>query len=378
MKAPTPLTARFVETVTEPGRYGDGRGGHGLTLNVHRMLDGRISRSWIQRIRIGGRVTHLGLGAYPIVTLAEARRAALANRRTVAKGNDPRAGGVPTFADALDKVLDVQRPTWRDGGKSERQWRASLRDYAGPLMSKPVDAKEGPPKTFIGRPDTPLDECLRYTKWHTCDTTHRYDRFKDALRLFDGRDPEEAPKTSIAEALVDIGCGAGLFSWAFIDWAIRGGLTFTKLRKLRLYGLDHCEQYLRLSRDIRELVLGSPPDRPPVLHHRTGAPRSERVLSLSSTPTILRRYRTSVRQTEQSGVRTIITKITKDDIAALAAHRQALQPVSPAVRRDDKQQSVPVTVSTRFFQGTHLSCAERRHIRTTFCPTNWARGYTKT
>ena len=258
MKAPTPLTARFVETVTEPGRYGDGRGGHGLTLNVHRMLDGRISRSWIQRIRIGGRVTHLGLGAYPIVTLAEARRAALANRRTVAKGNDPRAGGVPTFADALDKVLDVQRPTWRDGGKSERQWRASLRDYAGPLMSKPVDAKEGPPKTFIGRPDTPLDECLRYTKWHTCDTTHRYDRFKDALRLFDGRDPEEAPKTSIAEAHVDIGCGAGLFSWAFIDWAIRGGLTFTKLRKLRLYGLDHCEQYLRLSRDIRELVLGSP------------------------------------------------------------------------------------------------------------------------
>ena len=139
MKAPTPLTARFVETVIEPGRYGDGRGGYGLTLNVHRMLDGRISRSWIQRIKISGRVTHLGLGSYPVVTLAEARRAALANRRTVAKGIDPRTGGIPTFAAALESVLAIQRDAWRDGGKSERQWRASLRDYAGALMSKPVD-----------------------------------------------------------------------------------------------------------------------------------------------------------------------------------------------------------------------------------------------
>ena len=138
MKAPTPLTARFVETVSEPGRYGDGRGGHGLTLNVHRMLDGRISRSWIQRIRVSGKVTHLGLGSYPVVTLAEARKASLANRRAVAKGIDPRTGGVPTFAAALDRVIAVHRDGWRNP-KSESQWRASLRDYAGPLMAKPVD-----------------------------------------------------------------------------------------------------------------------------------------------------------------------------------------------------------------------------------------------
>ena len=138
MKAPTPLTARFVETVSEPGRYGDGRGGFGLTLNVHRMLDDRISRSWIQRIAIAGKVTHLGLGSYPVVTLAEARKAALGNRRMTAKGTDPRTGGIPTFADALDKVIAVQAPTWRNP-KSEGQWRASLRDHAGALMSKPVD-----------------------------------------------------------------------------------------------------------------------------------------------------------------------------------------------------------------------------------------------
>ena len=134
------LTARFVNTVSDPGRYGDGRGGHGLILNVHRTLDGRVSKSWIQRVRIGARVTHLGLGSFPVVTLAEARKAALANRRTAAKGIDPRTGGVPTFAAALDAVLVIQAGVWRDGGKSENQWRASLRDYAGALMRKPVDA----------------------------------------------------------------------------------------------------------------------------------------------------------------------------------------------------------------------------------------------
>ena len=137
------LTARFVETVNAPGRYGDGgRGSRGLILNVHVQASGRISRSWIQRIRIGGRHTHLGLGSHPVVTLAEAREAAIANLRDVAKGIDPRTGGIPTFAEGLDAVLAIQRGAWRDGGKSERQWRASLRDHAGPLMRKPVDKIE--------------------------------------------------------------------------------------------------------------------------------------------------------------------------------------------------------------------------------------------
>ena len=139
MKSPTPLTARFVETVIEPGRYGDGRGGFGLILQVHRGTDGRISKSWLQRIRIDRKPTHIGIGVYPVVTLAEARRAALANARTVAKGDDPRAGGIPTFRMALDRVIDVMRPGWRNP-KSEAQWRASLRDHAAPLMEMAVDA----------------------------------------------------------------------------------------------------------------------------------------------------------------------------------------------------------------------------------------------
>ena len=139
MKAPATLNARFVETVTTPGRYGDGRGGYGLCLNVRRMTNGRTSKSWVQRIRPGGVPTYIGLGRYPFVTLAEARRLALANAINLSKGIDPRDGGIPTFAAALDRVLDVMRSTWRNP-KSEAQWRASLRDYAGALMPRPVDA----------------------------------------------------------------------------------------------------------------------------------------------------------------------------------------------------------------------------------------------
>ena len=77
-----PLTAAFVARVKTPGRYGDGgHGGLGLYLRVHRMKSGRVSKSWGQRIRVGGKPTNLGLGSYPVVTLREAREKALENRR---------------------------------------------------------------------------------------------------------------------------------------------------------------------------------------------------------------------------------------------------------------------------------------------------------
>ena len=48
---------------------------------------------------------------------------------------------MPTFEQALEEVLAIHRGSWRDGGKSEGQWRASLRDYAIPQLGRrPVDA----------------------------------------------------------------------------------------------------------------------------------------------------------------------------------------------------------------------------------------------
>ena len=118
-----------MRTINRPGRYGDGRGGHGLSLLVKPMANGRWSKTWSQRVKIGGKVTSVGLGSYPVITLAEARARALENARAVAAGKDPRTGDAPTVAEAWEEVIRLRRPSWRDGGKSENQWRASFRDY---------------------------------------------------------------------------------------------------------------------------------------------------------------------------------------------------------------------------------------------------------
>ena len=129
------LSAAFVRKVSEAGRYHDGGG---LFLAV----GATGSRSWVQRIVIRGRRRDLGLGSAEFVTLAEARAQAFENRKVARSGGDPTATSreVPTFAEGIEAVLALQRPNWRDGGKSEKQWRASLDTYAGVLMGRPVDA----------------------------------------------------------------------------------------------------------------------------------------------------------------------------------------------------------------------------------------------
>ncbi|MCY4571271.1 MAG: tyrosine-type recombinase/integrase [Gemmatimonadetes bacterium] len=134
MKRPR-LSAAFVRTVTRPGRYGDGRGGHGLSLLVKPTVTGRVSRTWAQRLKINGRPFNMGLGAYPIVTLAEARAKALDNRRAVVQGRDPRGGGIPTFEQATETVIALHAKNWKNGS-SERSWRQTLRDFAFPKLGR--------------------------------------------------------------------------------------------------------------------------------------------------------------------------------------------------------------------------------------------------
>ena len=86
---PARLSATFVKGATAPGRYGDGRGGNGLSLLVKPTSNGRVSRTWAQRLRIHSRPVNVGLGSYPAISLAEARRRAAANVQAVAEGNDP-------------------------------------------------------------------------------------------------------------------------------------------------------------------------------------------------------------------------------------------------------------------------------------------------
>ena len=141
-KRPRRLSATFVRTINLPGRYGDGYGGHGLSLLVKPAAHGGVSKSWAQAIRPNGRTTSIGLGAYPVVTLAAAREKALDNARAVADGRDPRrrTRRVPTFAQACETAIAIHAESWR-GGRNEREWRASLREYAMPsLAARRVDA----------------------------------------------------------------------------------------------------------------------------------------------------------------------------------------------------------------------------------------------
>ena len=138
-KRPRTLTAAFVRTVNRPGVYGDGRGGRGLSLRVHRTKSGRISRTWRQRLRIEGRLTSVGLGPYPEITLAEARRKALDNSRAVRHGGDPRGRGVPTFAEAAERTIELHRGGWKAGSPLPDQWESTFRLHAAPLLDKPVD-----------------------------------------------------------------------------------------------------------------------------------------------------------------------------------------------------------------------------------------------
>ncbi|MDE2773514.1 MAG: tyrosine-type recombinase/integrase [Gemmatimonadota bacterium] len=138
-KRPRTLSAAFVRTIGRPGVYGDGRGGRGLSLRVHRTAAGRISKTWRQRVRIEGRLTSVGLGPYPEITLAEARRQALDNSRAVRHGGDPRGRGVPTFAEAARQTIELHRDGWKAGSPLPLQWESTFRLHATPLLEMPVD-----------------------------------------------------------------------------------------------------------------------------------------------------------------------------------------------------------------------------------------------
>ena len=127
------LNAAFVRTIDQPGKYHDQ---HGLIL---RVLPSR-SKQWIWRGTVRGKRRDLGLGGYPYVSLAEARQTAFDYRKLARANGDPatlRAGrAVPTFTEAVETVIAIHAATWKDSGKSEKQWRASLRDYAMPRLSR--------------------------------------------------------------------------------------------------------------------------------------------------------------------------------------------------------------------------------------------------
>ena len=130
------LNVARIRALSKPGRYADGG-----TLYLVVALGG--TKSWVQRLTVNGRRHDIGLGPWPVVSLAEARELAFQNRRIVRRGGDPlaekRKRRAPTFAEALAKVIDANSSRWRSP-KTAKNWRESIERYAMPTIGTlPVD-----------------------------------------------------------------------------------------------------------------------------------------------------------------------------------------------------------------------------------------------
>ena len=108
---------------------------------VKGTTNGLLSKSWAQRLRIDGETRSIGLGSYPGVTLSLARKRALANLRTVEDGGDPRRKpqSTPTFADAMERAIEVLRQGWRNA-KTEQTQRRAMSEILSSIGRRPVDS----------------------------------------------------------------------------------------------------------------------------------------------------------------------------------------------------------------------------------------------
>ena len=186
MNRPARLTSAFVESVRTPGRYGDGRGGNGLSLRVRPAAGGGVKKTWEQRILVNGRTTCLGLGAHPARKLPEAREQAAANavrirerfpRRSkldmlLSPGALATSPGLeaPPFRVLAAQHIEAQRGAWKPGSKTEAQLTALLDTYINPVLG-----------------DTPADEItsdqihdVLSPHWHTKPETAK--KIKTLLR----------------------------------------------------------------------------------------------------------------------------------------------------------------------------------------------------
>jgi len=107
------------------------------------LLKRKDSKLWAFRYTVKGRARKAGLGGYPTVTLAEARKTALSYRKLIHKGVDPIdeakrlkrevSQTIPTFNQAAARYILKQRHEWRNR-KHTKQWISTLRNHANPVI----------------------------------------------------------------------------------------------------------------------------------------------------------------------------------------------------------------------------------------------------
>ncbi len=133
------LTALRVKKA-KPGRHGDGRG-------LYLVVKDSGTRSWVLRIQHEGRRRDFGLGAFPDISLADARIRAGELRRQVGAGIDPvaerqkRRKAVPSFEKAARECYGALKERWKN--KRHPSWIASLENHVFPSIgARPIDEVE--------------------------------------------------------------------------------------------------------------------------------------------------------------------------------------------------------------------------------------------
>ncbi len=123
------------------------------------------------------------------------------------------------------------------------------------MRDRDVSVAQSPPGHTIPSNAT-LVQVLRYSEFYIGggrelrwqggqgDPHYRYARYRGALTRFGL--PTIDARHRLAH--VDIGCGAGLFAWALLDWASGRGVRYTDIN---LYGYDYSKEMVRLAQMMR-------------------------------------------------------------------------------------------------------------------------------
>ena len=134
------LTFAKIKALRTPGRYGDGG-----TLFLNVAPGG--SKSWVQRLTVFGVRRDIGLGGWPLLSLAAARVKAFENRKLARiDDGDPLAGRrrakMRTFEQVAREAHEANRARW--SRKHAFNWLSSLERFAFPVLGRmPVDRITG-------------------------------------------------------------------------------------------------------------------------------------------------------------------------------------------------------------------------------------------
>ncbi len=128
------LTARKVDTLRKSGRHADGNG-------LYLVVKPSGAKSWVFLYTFNGKRREKGLGSYPAVSLAAARKLVPQHREALALGQDPltrTTRRVPSFGEFADEYVRTHSGSWRNA-KHRAQWKMTLQRYAAQLRHKPVN-----------------------------------------------------------------------------------------------------------------------------------------------------------------------------------------------------------------------------------------------